>query len=62
MIVQRTSGYLSPEISENASALAIRKALKNSESLASSTPMEEILKKVRWFILNSSILTCEHTY
>ena len=45
VIVQRTSGYLSPEISENASALAIRKALKNSESLASSTPMEEILKE-----------------
>ena len=45
VIVQRTSGYLNPEISENASALAIRKALKNNESLASSTPMEEILKE-----------------
>ena len=33
VIVQRTSGYLSPEISENASALAIRKALKNNDSL-----------------------------
>ena len=45
VIVQRTSGYLSPEISENASALAIRKALKNNDSLANSTPMEEILKE-----------------
>ena len=45
VIVQRTSGYLSPEISENASALAIRKALKNNDSLASSTPMEETLKE-----------------
>ena len=45
VVVQRTSGYLNPEISENASALAIRKALKNNESLASSTPMEEILKE-----------------
>ena len=45
VIVQRTSSYLNPEISENASALAIRKALKNNERLASSTPMEEILKE-----------------
>lgn len=43
-LVQRTSGYLDAEINKNASALAIRHALKNHLSLAGSTPMEEILK------------------
>ena len=41
--VQRTSGYNDPSIVENASALAIRKALKEGIPLADSTPMEQDL-------------------
>lgn len=43
-LLQRTSNYLDEEIKENASALAIRTALKNHEDLHHSTPMEKILQ------------------
>ena len=43
-LLQRTSGYLDETIQENASALAIRKALKDNTSLHHSTPMEETLQ------------------
>lgn len=42
-IVQRTSGYLDDTIAENASALAIRKALQEHAPLHGSTPMEDVL-------------------
>jgi predicted nucleotidyltransferase len=53
-LVQRTSGYLDDAIAENASALAIRKALKEHASLHGSTPMEEVL--------NSSFLVTPEMY
>lgn len=43
VIVQRTSGYLDSSMSENASAFAIRCALRKGESLCGATPMEENL-------------------
>ena len=43
-ILQRTSGYLDDTMAENASALAIRKALKEHAPLLGSTPMEDVLK------------------
>lgn len=43
-LLQRTSGYLDDTMHENASALAIRKALKENASLQNSTPMEEQLQ------------------
>lgn len=66
IIVQRTSGYLDDAISNNASALAIRKALYNNQSLANATPMEQALQNttlvypemfypyLRTFLLTSS--------
>ncbi len=46
IIVQRTSGYLDDTLSENASAFAIRKALKENMSIEGLTPMEEILSNM----------------
>lgn len=43
VLVQRTSGYLSTDLSENASAFAIRNALFNGQSVHGMTPMEDIL-------------------
>lgn len=44
ILIQRTGGYLDPEIKTNASALAIRTALKDGSDLMDSTPMENILR------------------
>lgn len=65
-LLQRTSGYLDETMGQNASALAVRKALKNGDSLQNSTPMEAVLKEsylvwpemyypyLRTFLLTSS--------
>ena len=45
VIIQRTGGYLDETIKENASAMAIRKALLANKDLCHSTPMEEALCK-----------------
>ena len=65
-LLQRTSGYLDETMKQNASALAIRRALQTGASLQGSTPMEETLKNsflvwpemyypyLRTFLLTSS--------
>lgn len=44
VLIQRTASYLDENLSENASALAIRKALKEHRDLGRTTPMKEILE------------------
>ena len=43
VLIERKGGYLDETIQENASAMAIRKALLNKEDLCHSTPMEDEL-------------------
>jgi Predicted nucleotidyltransferase len=43
-LLQRTSGYLDETMQANASAMAIRKALKEKAPLQNSTPMEDVLQ------------------
>lgn len=43
VVIERTGGYLDETMSANASAMAIRKALREHTSLFQSTPMEQIL-------------------
>lgn len=73
-LLQRTSGYLDETIQANASAMAIRKALKEKVSLQNSTPMEKILQNsvfvypemyysyLRTFLLTSSVKRLEEFF
>lgn len=55
VMIQRNSGYLDETLSENASALAIRNALKHGKEITGSTPMADLLE-------NSEIVTIHQYY
>ena len=44
IVIPRNSGYLDKQLSQNASALAIREALKKGKNITGTTPIAEILK------------------
>lgn len=45
VVIPRTSGYLDETLGTDASAMAIRKALKEGKAVDEATPMAELLKK-----------------
>lgn len=55
VVIQRTGGYLDESLKDNASALAIRKALKEHKSVEGYTPMADVLE-------NSMHVTIEQFY
>ncbi|MGM9941761.1 MAG: nucleotidyltransferase family protein [Bulleidia sp.] len=50
VVIQRTGGYLDETMSSNASAMAIRKALRENTPLFHSTPMEETLQEYQMYM------------
>ena len=55
VLIQRTGSYTDETMGSNASALAIRTALKKKENIEGSTPMEEALR-------NSELVTMDQFY